>query len=91
MIWSPLSELPTVGRLRVYFWTALAFILAQLPIPLCNSIEVIFACRFLTGLLCSPVLAVGGGTVADMFGPETIGYPMACWELATVSILQTTF
>ena len=77
MIWSPLSEMPSVGRLRVYFWTALAFIVAQLVIPLSNSIEVIMVCRFLTGFLCSPVLAVGGGTVADMFGPATIGYPMA--------------
>ena len=77
MVWSPLSELPTVGRLRVYLWTALAFILAQLAIPLCSSIEVIFVLRFVTGFLCSPVLAVGGGTVADMFGPATIGYPMA--------------
>ena len=37
----------------------------------------------MTGFLCSPVLAVGGGTVADMFGPSRRGYPLACWELAT--------
>lgn len=83
MIWSPLSEMPSVGRLKVYLWTALAFIVAQLPIPLSNNLTVIMICRFLTGFLCSPVLAVGGGTVSDMFGPATIGYPMALWELAT--------
>lgn len=83
MVWSPLSEMPTVGRLQVYFWTAIAFIVAQIPIPLCNNIAVIFVLRFLTGFLCSPVLAVGGGTVADMFDKTHIGYPMACWELAT--------
>ena len=83
MVWSPLSEMPSVGRLRVYVWTALAFIICQLPIPLCNDIATILVFRFLTGFLCSPVLAVGGGTIADMFGPMTIGYPMACWELAT--------
>lgn len=83
MIWSPLSELPSVGRLRVYFWTCIAFIAVQIPLPLCTRIEPVLLLRFLTGVLCSPVLAVGGGTVADMFGPATIGYPMACWELAT--------
>ena len=83
MVWSPLSEKPSVGRRRVYAYTAVAFILFQLIIPLCNNIETIFVCRFLTGFFCSPVLAVGGGTVADMFNPVAIGYPMACWELAT--------
>ena len=83
MIWSPLSEKPSIGRRRVYAYTAVAFILFQLIIPLCNNIETIFLCRFLTGFFCSPVLAVGGGTVADMFNPVAIGYPMACWELAT--------
>lgn len=39
--------------------------------------------RFCTGLLCSPVLAVGGGTIADMFGSSVIGCPMSFWELAT--------
>ena len=83
MVWSPLSEMPSVGRLRVYACTAVAFIVFQLIIPLCNNIETILVCRFLTGFFCSPVLAVGGGTVADMFNPIRIGYPMACWELAT--------
>ncbi|KAF2480986.1 major facilitator superfamily domain-containing protein [Neohortaea acidophila] len=83
MVWSPLSEMPSVGRLKVYLWTAVIFIACQLPIPLSDNIAVILVCRFLTGFFCSPVLAVGGGTVADMFGPATIGYPMACWELAT--------
>lgn len=83
MVFSPLSEMPSVGRLRVYFWTAVLFILFQLPIPLCNNVETMLAMRFFTGFLCSPVLAVGGGTVADMFGPSSRGYPMSVWELAT--------
>ena len=83
MIWSPLSELPSVGRRRVYAYTAVAFIIFQLPIALVHNIETIFVCRFFTGFFCSPVLAVGGGTVADMFSPIKIGYPMALWELAT--------
>lgn len=83
MVWSPLSELPSVGRRRVYAYTAVAFIVFQLPIALVHNIETILVCRFFTGFFCSPVLAVGGGTVADLFSPITIGYPMACWELAT--------
>lgn len=83
MIWSPLSEMPSVGRSRVYLWTAVCFILFQLPIPYCENIGEILVLRFFTGLFCSPVLAVGGGTVADMFGASSRGYPMACWELAT--------
>lgn len=83
MVFSPLSELPSVGRLRVYFWAAFAYIICQIGIPFCTKIEGVLILRFLTGFLCSPVLAVGGGTVADMFGPSTRGYPLAFWELAT--------
>ena len=83
MVWSPLSEMPSVGRRKVYAYTAIVFIICQLPVPLVANIEVIYLCRFLTGFFCSPVLAVGGGTISDMFDPVTIGYPMAFWELAT--------
>lgn len=83
MVFSPLSELPSVGRLRVYFWTAIVYILCQIGIPFCDNIEEVLVLRFCTGFLCSPVLAVGGGTIADMFSPSTRGYPLAFWELAT--------
>lgn len=83
MVFSPLSELPSVGRLRVYFWSAVLYVLFQIGIPFATNIETILALRFFTGFLCSPVLAVGGGTVADMFGPSSRGYPLALWELAT--------
>ncbi|KAH8197358.1 hypothetical protein TruAng_008488 [Truncatella angustata] len=31
MLWSPLSEMPRLGRTGIFFWTLLAFILFQLP------------------------------------------------------------
>lgn len=60
MVWSPISELPAVGRWRVYAYTSVAFILCQIPIPLVRTIGGALALRFLTGFFCSPVLAVGG-------------------------------
>lgn len=83
MLWSPLSELPIVGRNTIYLGTPTIYVLLQLPIALAQDIETIPNFRFLTSSFGSPTQATGGATVADMYLPQRRSYGLGSWELST--------
>lgn len=65
LVFAPLSE--QYGRLIVY-QTSLFFLLAFTTGAGCaRNIETLLVCRFLAGTLGSAAIAVGGGTVADLW------------------------
>ncbi|KAI9043186.1 uncharacterized protein KD926_004369 [Aspergillus affinis] len=66
MIWSPLSELPVIGRNPVYLSTLFAFILLNLVVVYAPNFGTLLAFRFITGLFGSPALATGGASMADI-------------------------
>ena len=74
MLFSPMSEMPTIGRSRIYFWTLFAFVLLQLPTGYAVNIEMLLVFRFLTGFFGGPVLATGGATIIDIFPPPEVPY-----------------
>ncbi|KAI1322376.1 major facilitator superfamily domain-containing protein [Xylariaceae sp. FL0255] len=84
MLWSPLSEMPRLGRTRIFFWTLFAFILFQLPVGLAPNIAVFLVFRFLTGFCGSPCLATGGGTINDIYPPTQVPYLLVIWQAAGV-------
>jgi DHA1 family multidrug resistance protein-like MFS transporter len=65
MIFSPLSEIPYIGRNPVYMATLFIFVMFQIPTALASNFSMLLAFRFLTGFFGSPVLATGGATIAD--------------------------
>ncbi|RDW74892.1 caffeine resistance protein [Coleophoma cylindrospora] len=69
MLFSPMSEMPTIGRSRIYFWTLFTFVLLQLPTGYAVNIAMLLVFRFLTGFFRGPVLATGGATIIDMYPP----------------------
>jgi DHA1 family multidrug resistance protein-like MFS transporter len=79
MLWSPMSEIPQLGRSRIYVYTLLAFILFQLPVGFANNMAVFLIFRFVTGFCGSPCLSTGGGTIADIYDPVTAASAVCIW------------
>ncbi|CED83097.1 multidrug resistance protein [Phaffia rhodozyma] len=85
MIWSPMSEIPRIGRNPIYIGTLVIFVAIQFPTIYAKNIHVLLAMRFLAGFFGAPVLATGGASVSDLFAPKYRAYPLAVWGLGAVS------
>lgn len=79
MLLSPLSEMPTIGRSGIYFWTFLFFVLLQLPTGYAVNMPMFLVFRYITGFLGSPALATGGATISDMYDPARVAYGICIW------------
>ncbi|KAK4499012.1 hypothetical protein PRZ48_009524 [Zasmidium cellare] len=79
MLWSPMSEVATIGRNDVYFWTFLFFVLLQLPTGFAVNMPMLLVFRFITGFVGSPALATGGATISDMYGPAGVAIGICIW------------
>jgi len=84
IIWSPMSEIPQIGRLWVYIGTLFIFCCFQLPTVYSVNFGMLLAFRFLTGFFGSPALATGGATIADMYRPQKQAYGLAVWGIGAV-------
>jgi MFS transporter, DHA1 family, multidrug resistance protein len=84
MLWSPMSEMPELGRSGIFFWTLLAFILFQFPVGFAQNMPMFLVFRWLTGFCGSPCLATGGGTIADIYDPAMVVYLICIWSSAGV-------
>jgi DHA1 family multidrug resistance protein-like MFS transporter len=70
-----MSEIPPIGRSRIYFWILFAFVLLQLPTGYAVDMAMLLIFRFLSGFFGGPVLATGGATIIDdMFPPTEVAY-----------------
>uniref|UniRef100_A0A8H8CE03 Major facilitator superfamily (MFS) profile domain-containing protein n=1 Tax=Psilocybe cubensis TaxID=181762 RepID=A0A8H8CE03_PSICU len=81
LIFSPLSEIPSIGRTPVYMATLLIFVLLQLPIIYAPNIQTLLAMRFFTGFFGSPALATGGASIQDMFPIIKLPYALIVWSV----------
>jgi MFS transporter, DHA1 family, multidrug resistance protein len=84
MLWSPMSEMPQLGRSGIFFWTILAFVLLQLPIGFATNMPMFLVFRVLAGFCGSPSLATGGGTIADIYDPAAAAYAICIWSSAGI-------
>ena len=82
MLWAPMSEIPQIGRNPVYIGTLLVFVIIQVPTALAVNFAMLLSFRFLSGFIGSPVLAIGGATMGDMFSPKKRAYPIGIWGIA---------
>jgi MFS family permease len=69
VIGSPASEI--FGRRPVYLISIPIFGLFVFGAGLAQNIETVFICRLFAGLFGGPALAIGAGTNADLYPPET--------------------
>ncbi|KAL9080494.1 MAG: hypothetical protein Q9157_000728 [Trypethelium eluteriae] len=80
MLWSPMSEMPKLGRSGIFFWTLLVFILLQLAVGFAPDVAVFLVFRLLSGFCGSPCLATGAGTITDMLDPAMSAYAVCIWS-----------
>jgi len=66
MLFSPLSEIPIVGRNIPYLVTFGLFVILCVPTALVNHFAGLLVLRFLQGFFGSPALATGGASMEDV-------------------------
>nr|POE58710.1 caffeine resistance protein 5 [Quercus suber] len=84
MIWSPMSEIPFIGRNPIYVGTLVVFVAFQAPTALASNFGMLLAFRFLTGFFGSPVLATGGASLGDIWSPKKRAYAMSIWGVSAI-------
>ena len=79
LLFSPLTEIPVIGRNPVYYLTFLVFWALSFPTAVVDNFEGLLVLRFLLGFFGSPALANGGATIGDMFALIYIPYGLCWW------------
>lgn len=85
MIFSPLSELASIGRNPPYVITFALFVILAVPTALVDDFGGLLVLRFLTGFMSSPALATGGASMQDMYSLLKLPYALTAWVAAAFS------
>ena len=79
LLWSPLSEIPAVGRNLPYITTFFAFVILCVPTALVDNFAGLLVLRALLGFFGSPALTTGGASYGDFCGAVQMPYVLALW------------
>ena len=79
LLWSPLSEIPVIGRNPPYMATFGIFVILCVPTALVTSFPGFVVLRFLQGFFGSPCLATGGASIGDIFSLLKLPYFLTGW------------
>lgn len=79
LIFSPLTEIPVIGRNPVYYLTFIVFFAFSFGPTRVESFGGLMVLRFFLGFFGSPALANGGATVGDMFDIFFLPYGLCWW------------
>ncbi|KIX98175.1 uncharacterized protein Z520_06255 [Fonsecaea multimorphosa CBS 102226] len=79
LIFSPLSEIPIIGRNPPYMVTLGIFVIISIPTALVDSFPALVVLRFLQGFFGSPCLATGGASIGDIFSLLKLPYFLTGW------------
>jgi DHA1 family multidrug resistance protein-like MFS transporter len=82
LIFSPLSEIPVIGRNPVYIVTMFLFVIISIPTAFVGNFAGLMVLRFLQGFFGSPCLASGGASIGDMYSLMSLPYAMMSWVSA---------
>lgn len=82
LIFSPLSEIPRIGRNPVYVTTMLLFVLLSIPTSFAPNYTGLIILRFLQGFFGSPCLASGGASLGDLYSLTALPFAMLAWVSA---------
>lgn len=82
MIFSPLSEIPSIGRNWLYIGSFFLFLLFTIGTAVAKSFAGLIVMRFLAGFFGSPALATGGATLQDLYSIVQLPYLFSFWVAA---------
>ena len=85
LIFSPMSEIPIIGRNVPYIVTFGLFVILSVPTALVNDLGGLLFLRFLQGFFGSPCLATGPATMQDMYSMLYVPIAVAFWVSAGFS------
>ncbi|GAA6005595.1 hypothetical protein JCM11491_003694 [Sporobolomyces phaffii] len=84
MLWSPLQEIPHIGRVPVFVGCMFVFVIFQIPIVTAKNYATVLVFRFLTGFLGAPPLSGGGAALCDLYDSLHVPYALGVWAMAAV-------
>lgn len=82
LLFSPLGEIPLIGRSPVYAATMTLFVILSIPTAFAQNYAGLMVLRFLTGFFGSPCLASGGASLSDIYSLMALPYAMMAWVAA---------
>ncbi|KAJ5604413.1 hypothetical protein N7510_009567 [Penicillium lagena] len=82
LIFSPMSEIPIIGRNPVYIVTMFLFVIISIPTAFVGNFAGLMVLRFLQGFFGSPCLASGGASIGDLYSLMSLPYAMMAWVAA---------
>lgn len=82
LVFSPLSEIPVIGRNPVYIITMFLFVIISIPTAFVGNFAGLMVLRFLQGFFGSPCLASGGASIGDMYSLMNLPFAMMAWVSA---------
>ncbi|KAE8152876.1 MFS general substrate transporter [Aspergillus avenaceus] len=82
MFFSPLSEIPRIGRSLPYVLSFIGYCILSIPTALSPSAIGFYILRFLQGFFGSPCLATGGASIADIYSPDVLPHAMTTWVVS---------
>jgi DHA1 family multidrug resistance protein-like MFS transporter len=82
LLFSPLSEIPIIGRNPPYIISYVIFVILLVPSALVDNFAGLIVLRFLQGFFGSPCLATGGATLQDMYSLIKLPYVLSLWAFA---------
>ena len=82
LLFSPLSEIPIIGRNPPYIISYAIFVVLLVPTALTDDFDTLIALRFLQGFFGSPCLATGGATLQDVYSLMQLPYVLSLWAFA---------
>ena len=84
VVWSPLSGF--YGRRPIYLASMPIMVVSSVGVALSNNVASLVATRILQAIGCSCVLAVGAGSIGDIYRPTERADAMG-WYLSGVSVV----
>lgn len=85
IVFSPLTEISSIGRLPVYMITFFLFTMLQIGCALAPNFAGLVILRFITGVLCSPALSTGGATLGDIVSQNYLALVLGLWSIGAVA------
>jgi DHA1 family multidrug resistance protein-like MFS transporter len=82
LLFSPLSEIPSIGRNPPYMFSFGIFVILCVPTALVDNVAGLLVLRFLQGFFGSPCLATGGASLQDIYSLIKLPYILCIWALA---------
>ncbi|OSS46120.1 hypothetical protein B5807_08034 [Epicoccum nigrum] len=79
LLFSPISEIPAVGRNPPYAISGFLFVILCIPTALVDNYPGLMILRFLLGFMASPCLATAGASLADIWTMAEFPFAVALW------------